>query len=1155
MIGTEEKLLIEEWAEFDKQLFRLDVIAGGVRTNYLFDGRSKEMFRFKPFVCDQLMPDSSELSTISSLFYGWNIGDEPETMIALGLGPLWLRASQDNVGQKLAVSENSDSIPLEDYIIYYVDLKQRRNNEVPYNLRMYFRQEKKVFVDAVEWITIPAGDDKQEKKKKPIVIARVKVNKFDLSPIAESVFELPIGFGCVRSFQFDHPLENHASLELLHQGGPNQAILEITLSKSLDSRLHSWESQRFTARLLRGSMKAIGQAHSYFVALIQSRDLKTSKIKRTKRVWSAIEKSPQAVVYTIDQDTSKCQVSHESSKDHIQFSLSSSKQQNSKSTKPFTISSDLISSLFNDYEHFHMLREGTDMSSDLDSDENPVGSGVSIKDAMFEKRISNFEIKIDGSVTWSGPISIIKKISSLFIPTSSLNPVGIGTEFVTNYHTVMTILFYSQDLSELQYKVVVDLTDKDEVDLNFMHKQLDISACFSDQQKSNLIIKYPFETQELGKKIIAIQDLVQEIFRLDLFESFPIQPIQVSGIETSFDKSYMYLRMTMLELPLTQMFELKREMRIVKGEDDASGIKASEPIEMVTPNIEKCASACEHYNCYRFSYDILEHICRISMSEDKVKIEEAAQNELYEAVELKLSSDIWGYDDYSGGRSHLRPLEMIDIFEDLYGNKAEVEDISDDELIPLTIRIERAMLPGMHVEDPEYIDLIPASIESDINSMNEFSREEKTLLDERGGVKTLIRAQDLSQLKVLYNIALEEHFFKDNIPGTSLEDLSYEDCEQLCENTDCRSFSYCKYNRKCHVTILHKLKDIQSASKYDAKCTVFNLDYLSKFDNYGLVQAPAVVRKMLFNSIITAQDCAINCMEETSFTCQGFFYCDKEQHDGQRKCLMQDKHLEETGLLSTSEHRPKFKASISGDNSIGTNKVKQTNKGACLFYSRSYLAQFDGFFDKNFKIPPEIDSDENSEIVTNLGAESCAQRCIQKSCLAFSVCLNPELQSPEKSDSISSSGSQQICQLTKGEFKKDFVFYQSRCATYVLSSKSEFSPSEKKKKQAAIMSESKPDKEASLDSIQNDGELTVVDPKQEASLKDDLSYRMLHLFSNVNQSNLFDKSHWLSKLLSALVGVLIGIGSVTIWRDKDRLQVVVLEFAESLNNRIRQQRR
>lgn len=1153
MIGTEENLLIEEWAEFGKQLFRLDVIAGGLRTNYLFDGRSKEIFRFKPFVCDHLKQESEELRTISSLFYGWNIGDEPDTMMALGLGPLWLRASQGDDVQKLEPSKNSDSLPLEEYIIYDVNLKQQRNNEVPYNLRMYFRQKDR-FVDAIEWITIPAENDKEEKKKKQFVVARLKLNKFDISPIAESVFELPVGYGCVRSFQFDHPLESHASLELLHQGGPNQAILEITLSKSLDNILHSWESQRFTARLLRGSIKAIGQAHSYFVALIQSRDPKTSKIKRTKRVWSAIEKSSQAVVYTIDQETSKCQVSHESTKDHIQFSLSSSKQKDSKSTKPFIISADLISSLFNDYENFHMLREGTDLSSDLDSDENPVGSGVSIKDAMFEKRISNFVINIDGSVIWSGPISIIKKISSLAIPTSSLNPAGVGAEFVTNYHTVVTILFYSQDLSELQYKVVADLTDKDEVDLNFMHKQLDISACFSDQQKSNLIIKYPFETPELGKKIVAIQDLVQEIFRLDLFESFPIQPIQVSGIETSFDKSYMYLKMTMLELPLTQMFELKRDMRLVKGKADASGLKATEPIEMVSPNVEKCASACEYYNCYRFSYDILEHICRISMSEDEVKIEKAAQNELYEAVELKLSSDIWGYGDYSGGRSHLRPLEMIEIFEDLYENKAEVEDLSDDEFIPLTIRIARVVIPGMHLDDPEYINLIPASIESDINSMNEFVREEKTLLDETGGTKTLIRAQDSFQLKVQYNIVLEEHFFKDNIQGTLLEDLSYEDCAQLCENTDCRSFSYCKYNRKCHVTTLHKLIDIQSASKYDAKCTVFSLDYLSKFDNYGLVEAPVVVRKKLLNSIMTAHDCAINCMEETSFVCQGFFYCDKEQHDGQRKCLMQDKHLEEFGMLSKSIHRPKFKASISGDSSIGTNKVEQANKGACLFYSRSYLAQFDGYFDKSFKIPPEIDSDENSEIVTNLGAESCAQRCIQKSCLAFSVCLNSESQSPGKSDSLTSSGSKQICQLTKSEFKKDFVFFQPRCATYVLSSKSQFSSS-KKEGQTPIMSESEPDKETSLDNKQNDGELTVVDPKQEALLKDDLSYRMLHLFSNMDQSNLLDKSHWLSKLLSAIVGVFIGIGSVFAWRDKDRLQVVVLEFAESLNNRIRQQRR
>lgn len=1109
-------------------MFRLDLIADGRRTTYLFDARSKEMFRFKPFICDQLKADSSELSLISSLFKGWNIGDEPDTMMALGLGPLWLRAEKDVISQKLVPTESSDRLPLEGYTVYDVKLKQNDNNEIPYDLRMYFRPEKGLFMDSVEWISVPK---KTDKIKRPVVVARVKLHVLDLLPIAKSVFELPVGYGCVRSFQFDHPLESHGGLELLHQGGPNQAILEITLSKPIDRALHTWESQRFTARLLRGSMKMTGQAHSYYVALTQYRDLKTSKMKRIKRVWTALDKSEQAVVYTIDQETGKCRVSHESCKDHIQFPFATNSQDSSVNSQPFTISSDVIASLFNDNERYHMLREGTNINFDLDSDETYQGSGPLIKDAMFEKRSSNFEINVDGSVIWSGPISIIKKITSFAMFSGNLN-AGTGGEFEPAYHITMTILFFSQDLSEIQYKVVVDLSDKDEVDANFMHKQLDISDCFSEQQKSNIIIKYPLESQDLSKKLSAIQGLVQEIFCLDLFQSFPIQPTQVSGIETSFDNWYMYLKMTMLELPLTQMFELKREMRLVK--DNSTELQGSF-IEKMSPNAEKCASACEHYNCYRFSFDTVELICRISISREKVKIEKAAQNELYEAVELKLSSSIWGYDDYSGGRSHLRALEMIEVFKDLYENRGENGDPDEDSLLPLVIRIEQALLPGMRIGDKEYIELVPASIHRDIDSMNEFISEEKTLLDDTG---TLIKASDSSELKVQYNIILEEHCFKDSTPGTSLEDLSYEDCAQLCENSDCRSFSYCKYSRKCHVTSLHKLNEIQSASRPNAKCVTFSLDYLSKFDRYGLVEKPIAVKKMIVSPNMSDRDCAIRCMEESSFTCQGFFHCQKDQKNSLRKCLMQDQHLEETSSLM-NEHRPKFKADISGDGSSGSSM--KHGDSACVFYSRSYLAQFDEYFEKNFNIPPETKPEDAAEVFADLGAESCARKCIQQSCTAFSVCLD-SLNSP-------SEKSKQLCQLAKGEFKSSFILYQPRCATYVLSDKSQFNSYEKRKGMS-ITSDSKADRESVLKEPE-DRKLVAVDPKQQATIEDDLSYRMLHLFSNINKSNLFDESHWLSKSISVLVGIFIGVGSVFIWRDKDRLQVIVFGFAERLNNRIR----
>lgn len=1077
---------MEEWASFETHQFRLDIIYGENRITYLTNGETNEIFRYSAFNCDLLATDSKDLGLIGNLFRGYSLNGAPNSARAIGLGPLWLRASADATNDKLLSKKTADN-KNHKFLHYYTGYQlnfQFSKDEVPYSLRFYFKQDHQSFVDAIEWL------DPASKKTEPKVEARATVIWVELSELAESVFELPVGYGCRRKPDLEKIPDVGDGLELLHQGGPNQAVLEVTISKPISKLLHNWDSNKYTVRILRGQLKLNGSKNnSYYISQIQEIDPITSRMRRTKRVWSFQESTKEAIVYTIDIENKKCQVTHENVDDSIKFVFPG--QQNE--LNPMALSLQTISNLFNSNEGYHYIKE------------SKISDSSRTKDVYFEKRLAKFQIKSinkEGGLVFDGPVSIVKKLSTVsFIPESKQIPGFQAFQF--SFHTKVTLFFYSNDLTEILYKAVIDLVDRQEVDVSYMHKQMDVSLCYSEEDQEDIVIKYPLETAQLGKQLAAIQDLVEEYYCLNLFTTTPLQPIQVANVGLNYDNFFIYIKMTLIDLPLTHFFQIQRGVRLVKDLDKAY------ILEKIASNAERCASSCELHHCFRFSFDKDTFRCALQVHPNVGDIQHSEFSELYtmETPWEKYTSD--------GLRSHLKPQQIVELLNELITNEVGDEvnqDIvslwKDEDNVPLTLRIDGDIMPGFTIGDPPFIILRPSSIESDMDSINEMVKVETKVHNSNGSETYLHLSAHSSHFQIEYSLLLEnrQYLIKEltNLPGADqIEALSYEDCARSCENNNCKSFSYCHSDRSCSLTNLHKTNLIEDIVRHYTGCNVFVLDYLSKFEGLGLVTKPMSVQKVIKQ--LSLADCALSCMEEEDFNCQGFYHL----NEGQIECLLINKHIEQ------SDNKPSFTF------------TKSTDKQSYRFYSRSNLAQFSEYIGKTLEVPKT--DIESLEIIEGFGAEFCAQVCIEQSCLAFNICL-------ESNDGAINL--KQVCQLVKREVRKSYLVAHNKCTTFVLSDRSHLN----RKNIKLLQVDEKPDQIA-LDKSDKNPEI-VFDFEKKEAIKGDINEQLFGLISmndRNKQEATSESFHWLSKILTIILGSTIGIGCASLWAKKES----VLEFAST----------
>lgn len=1132
-------------------MFRLDFVASNSRITYLTNGQTGETFCYKPFVCDQIDTGSPEFKLIAELFLGYPINNGNDTASArlvYGLGPLWLRARQDAQSVEFISSgivgpdEDGRQELLGDFDQYLVELRQGNNNnngpvqdsgsDTLSSLSFFFPagRQARHFVDSIYWFT--KGTDGQHKNA-----AIARVIGIDLSSVSEWIFKLPIGYGCVRDGQFDKELQLNVGLVLLHQGFPSQVLFDITTSRPNDELLYSWSSRRFSLSWLRYPLSRVdgnrNETENYYVTHVKERDQQTGKLVRTKRVWWAPSSKGQALIYEIDQTSGACSVGHKNVKDQLILDFPG----NQNEDKPIVLSADQISFLFSDNSGYHLIDPG-----------ESYGEGKFLN-AYYEKRVNNFELTADGTVVWQGPVSIIKQISSYSeYFDKRLNKKQVSRRFrkfkyltlFEDYRTVLTIIFYSQQFDKLYYKAVIELLGNHGVDLEYVHKQLDVSSCFSADQQNNIVIKYPIEEPNLVKQLEDRQRTIKVHLFLNLFGQTQLSPLQITNFETSFDYFNMHLRMTLLNLPLTHTFAVQKSARLV-GADSSSG--RVDLVEMPASSVDKCAAHCEHYNCLRFSYHAQLRECRIELTRNDANVMGDPGSELYSYVNRSaIRATIWQSASYlsanellDGPRPRLDSRSVIEMFQQMIEqdqtDATPSNNLAKVNTNPLVLRIQVDPDDGVEsLASPNEVVMRPVSLGSDFESMNEYVKQIQ--IDTNDNLSTTDPLTELikfgGQFAIEYNLLLEDREFNKDIgPGLDTSNqltTSYEDCANYCENNDCRSFSYCSQNEECRITNYHYekfIKKYSTESRSLSGCNIYTLDYLSKFENYGVTLAPTNVSKLVDGS--SPRDCANWCMNEQSFKCQGFFYCKISAQAGSSssdtfKCGLINKHVNRF----PNEHKSLM---LHGDEiRQAVNKQQQV----CSFYSRSYLAQFDQFHGKKIDMYRDVETSLWQMFISGSDAENCAKLCIERTCLAFYVCAQREGPSVR-----------QTCQLSLNQIKRSQLVEEKRCTTFVLSDKSHFN-----KKKLKLISEpadndndKRPDKEASIDQTQQRPPDVTLDQQQEEamSMVNDISQPVLELLSATDSQDGSGRqmggSNWLAKLFSLSFGLVLGVTLVVVWNE------------------------
>lgn len=927
----------------------MDIISGELRTTFLTHGKSDEIFLYRPYTCKQIDANHGDLKLVKRLFLGYPIGVAGKSQLVYGVGPLWLQANR--IKSNITVSEGGDPHRAHSYL---GDLQQYKIDLLgeSFQLRFYFLPWPYQFVDTIEWA----------ETEKDVVKAKVKVTFTGLSPDEEHVFKLPAGYGCIRKDESSKPLIS-TGLVILHDGNPNQANFVITASTPVDGKGHDWRSHRYTVDALKGPSSLGTKGHPkkpLFVTLTQQKDAETSRMMRTKKVWWAPGESNFFNIYNIYENSERCIVEFSNSTLHIDLNFPSVDQRGiSNSSQKITV--ELLSRWFSDTSSYHLIDSGK---------QNEDGG---YKDLILERRYDNISL-IQGSKPVS--ISVVKKLNAY---SRYLQPGEEKTmTLINDYQSSITIFFFTPRYDRLLRKVVIDMNSDHDVDYSYLMDMANVGSCFDSDQQKNLVINYPVESLEIFENLLEKKKYIRSQLHLSILSyQIPVLPIQVADLQIDLNLFSMQVRLSLIDVPLTQTYKRQVGFGLQSEKQDTSRF-----LNMLASSAEKCASHCAYYDCYHFSYDTVTQVCCLGL-------EEGTKNNIKPGSN---SNTMFSFVKDSRFLFKKLPHHLSsDVIKDLLRHIiASYNRKQLDGSEPLILKMHKPGLATLPQTGPNYQwFLIPQSVDSELDLFGESSQK----IARQRGVNDRIESR--------YSLLYEGREFEDL--SNSADGLTYEECADSCGVFDHQSFSYCSRSGRCRTARHHQVGVLEN-SEPELHCNIYSLDYLSKFEKYDDVTVPT--RFSQVEKSVKPRDCANMCIEGQNFHCQGFYHCSGLPDDTQDKCFMTDIHIEDGSF----EHNSAIHLSEHDYN--------------CDFYSRSYLSHYDVYYGKAIRFA----GDEPSvDIFGSLGVEERARRCIYTSCFAFEVCLDKEAPHFRHQTRFAFS-----------EMKRGRLVDAKGCATFVVSGRSQY---------------------------------------------------------------------------------------------------------------------
>lgn len=859
----------------------MDIVSGELRTTFLTYGKTGETFLYRPYTCKQIDADHKYLELMKQLFLGYPIGTPGNSQLVYGVGPLWLQANsiKSNVTKSEAGDGNRAQSYLRDLRQYKIDLTGKS-----FQLRFYFLPRLYQFVDTIEWAEVQSGEQ--------IVRANAKVTFTGMSPDEDHVFKLPAGYGCRRKDESDKPLIS-TGLVVLHDGIPNQANFVITASTPVDDKGHDWISHRYSVDVLKGASALGTKGHPrkpLFVTLTQEKDAETSKIKRTKKVWWAPGEMSSYNIYNIDENSDHCTIESSNSIPHIDLHF----LQGDNLSPSDEITLELLSRWLSDTSSFHLLDPGTNQRGWY-------------KDLILERRYDNISL-IDGAEAVS--ISVVKRLSAY---SQYLQPEEEEEEknpnLIDDYQSSMTIFFYTPLFDKLLKKVVIALNSDHDIDYDYLIDMVDVRPCFDSKSQKTLIIDYPVESLEVFEVLQENKKMVKFQLHLDVLSyQVPILPIQLSEIETDLNLFSMRVKLSMIDVPLTQTYEHKVGFGLQTQQEYSSKF-----LNISAPNADKCASHCAYYDCYIFAYNTQRRICSLGLDEKTMGMIKLASSD--DTVFRFVKDSRFQFKKELP--HHLSPDVIRELINAIISGYDRNQVTGSEPLILKFHKTVNAVLPNTASSDRWHF-VIPQNVRTAVD-LSEGDSDESIESGQESEGKKLEGTIGMS-----YCVLYEGREFTDSTD--SITGLTYEECLESSRDLDHRSFSYCSRSGRCRTTKLHQQNMILEDSRPEVQCDIYTLEYLSMFEKYDDVAAPAKFRHEVKG--VKPRDCANLCFEGESFLCQGFYYCSGLPDDARDRCFMTDAHIEDPAFV----HNPAVHLS--------------EHEYDCDFYSRSYLSQYDIYYGK-----------------------------------------------------------------------------------------------------------------------------------------------------------------------------------------------------------------
>ena len=1018
--------IFEEWAKADTKSYRLDVVdrQTHVRATIVSNDEIKRKFAYKPFTCSPFAEFAQDLKSFAPFNEFAKLFPSKHSFINAGVASIWLSAISSNEALQTNVSASFDSYTA------------KATTEFPYKINFYFLPEVGAQLHSVEQIVAIKLVDS---KKKVIFQARIieldssaQQTKFIISePL---LFEPPEGYGCA-PVHVPKPdgIKYSAPANCFSAPTSSGASKGRSFELELVSTLFPSGSGSATSDKLKSHVKSVRlsrgidpQGCERVVVERQDRFAKSSptatsgvarvQLRREKRVWSCRNgRGPASVYFDLDEQKNTCLETgqaDESFASVIEFPIAVGGEQNTTLTAGVSISSNSLHMLFGEGDAFSLIR-----AKRIDY--------LRVTSLIEERRIEEFVLRNrEGVQVWKGPASIVRSSTISNEPLNGEEKRGAqkkSSSSVENAKVYVTIKLLAKSLDEIVGEVKLSLTPCRLINAAILHRQLNIGSCLggvapptgANQQQVEFSLSFAPQNCLLDKRSLLRSELEQLVYGkfLEMFSNL-VGPPPASKGSSSQDKSESSAApaLDLIQLTGVKVDVLGQELLQVSAKltewpklfafQQTEGLRFSDSsannvFRERKSNAADCATSCEHYNCQAFAFSSEFNLCDLLLVD-------VAPSDL---SAIQLVDNNWSVYVKWDRSEKMRPKEFVQLLRERLLNE---ESANSKLLLELGV-YSQYFCEAASFSFESKLSLAPISVEfkagnGQAKQVVEGNQLELNRLDgdeEENNENQPIKAE--------YELVLENWRFDNSLdkpdgsvfPIEEANQMSYEQCESLCGEQNCRSFSYCRFERVCLISAsLHSTGEIEAKSRKAEACRIFARDYLSRFSQIGEFEfgdekrpeADYVEEREVFavGGKRTSRDCATSCIEQATGDdeprnkCRSFLYCKPNGVEEPPRCYLSPSDGRRQAVGSATRGRRRRRQALNGTTTTTTRDAASAT--TCTLFARSYLADFKQVNGKRLSSSNQIGATANVHLFDGLSAESCASLCVEQKCTAFHVC-------------------------------------------------------------------------------------------------------------------------------------------------------------------------